>query len=228
MPSDADLPRLLTWLSPSFPVGAYTYSHGLETAVEQELIRDRATAGDWVLDLLEHGGGMADAVLLTEAWRAVTADDPVRLQDVVAEAQALTASSELALETEAQGRAFLTAVAAAWPVASVSDLLATAARSPVAYPVAVGVAAAGHGVALQPVLVGYLHAFAANMVSAIVRLVPLGQTDGLHLLRLVEPQLNRLADDALTSTIDEIATCCLAADIASMQHEIQRTRLFRS
>lgn len=228
MPSDADLPRLLTWLSPSFPVGAYTYSHGLETAVEQELVRDRATAGDWVMDLLEHGGGMADAVLLAEAWRAVTADDPARLQDVVAEAQALAASSELALETEAQGRAFLTAVAAAWPVTPVSELLTTAARLPVAYPVAVGAAAAGHGVALQPVLVGYLHAFAANMVSAIVRLVPLGQTDGLHLLRLVEPHLNRLADDALTTTIDEIATCCLAADIASMQHEIQRTRLFRS
>lgn len=228
MPSDADLPRLLTWLSPSFPVGAYTYSHGLETAVAQESIRDRATAGDWVLDLLEHGGGMTDAVLLAEAWRAVTADDPTRLQDVVVEAQALAATSELALETEAQGRAFLTAVAAAWPVAPASDLLATAARLPVAYPVAVGVAAAGHGVALQPVLVGYLHAFAANLVSAIVRLVPLGQTDGLHLLRLVEPRLNRLADAALTTTIDEIATCCLAADIASMQHEIQRTRLFRS
>ncbi len=228
MPSDADLPRLLTWLSPSFPVGAYTYSHGLENAVERDLIRDRASAGDWVLDLLENGGGKADTVLLAEAWRAVSEDDPARLHDVVVEARALTATTELALETEAQGRAFLTAVAAAWPTAAVADLLATAAKLPVAYPVAVGVAAAGHGVALQPVLVGYLHAFAANLVSAIVRLVPLGQTDGLHLLRLVEPHLNRLADEAMATTIDEIATCCLAADIASMQHEIQRTRLFRS
>ncbi|MDF1722545.1 MAG: urease accessory protein UreF [Minwuia sp.] len=228
MPSDADLPRLLTWLSPSFPVGAYTYSHGLENAVERELIRDRATAGDWVLDLLEHGGGKADAVLLAEAWRAVTDDDATRLHRVVEEARALSATSELALETEAQGRAFLTAVAAAWPTPAVATLLASASRQPIAYAVAVGTAAAGQGIALQPVLVGYLHAFTANLVSAIVRLVPLGQTDGLHLLRLVEPHLNRLADEAANTTLDDIATCCLAADIASMQHEIQRTRLFRS
>ena len=228
MPSDADLPRLLTWLSPSFPVGAYTYSHGLERAVELEQIRDRATAGDWVLDLLTDGGGKADAVLLAEAWRAVMAGDNHRLRDVAEEAVALAATSELALETEAQGRAFLTAIAAAWPTPAIEGLRAGAAIAPVPYPVAVGAAAAGHELALLPVIVGYLHAFAANLISAIVQLVPLGQTDGLHLLRLVEPRLEPLADAAMATTLDEIATCCLAADIASMQHETQRTRLFRS
>lgn len=228
MPSEQDLPRLLTWLSPSFPVGAYTYSHGLERAVEQDRIRDRATAGDWVLDLLTDGGGKADAVLLAEAWRAVQQGDAARLRLVVEEASALTATAELALETESQGRAFLTAIAAAWPTAAIDDLLKQVSTTPVAYPVAVGAAAAGHGLALQPVITGYLHAFAANLVSAIVRLVPLGQTDGLHLLRLVEPELEVLAEQAMATPLDGITTCCLAADIASMQHETQRTRLFRS
>ncbi|WP_417516814.1 urease accessory protein UreF [Minwuia sp.] len=227
MPENTALLRLMSWLSPSFPVGAYTYSHGLETAVEDGDIKDRASAGIWITDMVAQGAGRMDAVLMIHAWRAVVNEDDDLLVDVAEMAEALSATSELALETESQGAAFLKAVDSAWPTEA-TDLLRVRHDGAIAYPVAVGVTAAGHGVPLTEAAVAYLHAYAANLISATVRLVPLGQTDGLLLTSALEPLIPKVAATALVTPLDGISTMTFMADLKSMQHETQRTRLFRS
>ncbi len=218
--------RLMAWLSPSFPVGAYTYSHGLETAVEDGWVRDRATLTAWIEGLVRHGSACNDALLLTAAWQATCAEDTARLSEVREIAAALHATAELKLESTQQGAAFREAIRKSWPAPGVERLGDDA--GPLAYPVAVGVAAAAHGVPLRPALHAYLHAFAANLVSAGVRLIPLGQSDGQRALAELEAVVAATADAAETGTLDDLGGCSFAADLCSMRHETQYTRLFRS
>ncbi len=221
MDDQRNLLRLLTWLSPSFPVGAFSYSHGLEWAVEAEEVRDRESLLAWVEDIVTSGAGRNDLVLMAEAWQAAKVQDAARLSGVAELAVALSPSSERALETEAQGEAFRQAVGTAWPDAT-CDLQG------VPYPIAVGVAAAGCGVALKPALTAYLHALAANLVSAGLRLIPLGQSDGVRVLAALEAPILAQAEWAANSTLDDLGGFSMIADIASMRHETQYTRLFRS
>ena len=221
MDDQRNLLRLLTWLSPSFPVGAFSYSHGLEWAVEAGEVRDRESLLAWVEDIVLSGAGRNDLVLMAEAWHAAKAKDGGRLSAVAELAVALSPSSERALETEAQGEAFRQAVGTAWPEA-VSNLTS----SP--YPIAVGVAAAGCSVALKPALTAYLHALAANLVSAGLRLIPLGQSDGVRVLAALEAPILTQAEWAADSSLDDLGGFSMIADIASMRHETQYTRLFRS
>ena len=221
MDEQHDLLRLLTWLSPSFPVGAFSYSHGLEWAVEAGEVRDRASLSAWVEDIATQGAGRNDLVLMAEAWHAVTAQDSARLSAVADLAVSLSPSAERALETEAQGEAFRQAVGTAWPEAA-CDL------SKIPYPIAVGVAAAGCGIALKPALTAYLHGLAANLVSAGLRLIPLGQSDGVRILAALEAPILAQADWAANSSLDDLGGFSMIADIASMRHETQYTRLFRS
>ncbi len=218
--------RLMAWLSPSFPVGAYTYSHGLETAVEDGLVTDRATLTDWIADLLHHGSARNDALLLTAAWQATCAEDTARLAEARAIGAALHATAELKLESTQQGAAFREAIRKSWPAPGIERL--SDAADPLAYPIAVGVAAAAHGVPLRPALHAYLHAFAANLVSASVRLIPLGQSDGQRTLADLEAAVAAVADAAETGTLDDLGGCTFTADLCSMRHETQYTRLFRS
>jgi urease accessory protein len=221
MTTDASLYRLMTWLSPAYPVGAYSYSHGIEYAVEVELVRDRETLCDWVAHAVAHGAGLTDAALLAAAWRG---DD---LDEVCALANAWRGSAEMALESRAQGAAFLAATRAAWPHPAL-DELALRSRGEAALPVAVGVAAKAHGVALDATLTAYLHAFASNLVSAGMRLIPLGQTEGQRAIAALEPAITASARAALTTPLDEIGTASPMIDWCSMRHETQYTRLFRS
>jgi urease accessory protein len=217
--------RLMAWLSPSFPVGAYTYSHGLETAVEDGLVGTRAELERWVSHLLRFGSARNDALFLTAAWQAACAEDGGRLEAVRQEAAACHATAELKLESLQQGAAFCDAIRRSWPAAGVERL---ADAGPLAYPVAVGVTAAAHGVPLRAALHAYLHAFAANLVSAGVRLVPLGQNDGQRVLAALEPVVAEVAGAAEVGTLDDLGGCAFVADLCSMRHETQYTRLFRS
>lgn len=219
--------RLLAWLSPGYPVGAYTYSHGLEQAVEAGLIPDADAARDWIADILELGAGGSDAVFLVHAHGAAAAGDGARLRAVCELAAAFAATRELALESHAQGLAFLDITGAAWDTPAL-ELLRDCWSGPYAYPVAVGCAAAGHGVALDDALIAYLHGFAANLVSAAVRLVPLGQTDGQRITASLGGTVADVARRAVDTDLDAVATAALRLDICSMQHETQHTRLFRS
>ena len=218
MTADAALYRLMTWLSPSYPVGAYSYSHGVEYAVEAGLVRDRGTLVDWVAHAVKHGAGLTDAALLAASWRG---------EDVTELADAWRGSAEMALESRAQGAAFLAATQAAWPHPAL-DELALRRQGEAPLPVAVGVAAQAHGVALDAALTAYLHAFAANLVSAGVRLIPLGQTDGQRALAALEPAVAAAAGTARGTPLDEIGTASPTIDWCSMKHETQYTRLFRS
>lgn len=227
MTDEAALYRLMAWLSPAYPVGAFSYSSGIEWAVETGDITDAANFQRWLGVVVENGSAFCDACLFAHAHRAAMADDAKALHEVAELAAAFVPSKERHLETTAQGRAFVEATRAAWPCAAL-DRLAQAWDGPVAYPVAVGVAAAGHGIALEPALSAYLHAVTANLISAGVRLVPLGQTEGQRLLAALEPIVAVTATRALTTPLGQIGGAAFRADIASMRHETQYTRLFRS
>lgn len=219
--------RLMTWLSPAFPVGAFSYSHGLEWAVGAGDVRDAATLVAWIEDILRHGSGRNDAILFVHAWRAAAAGDGGPLRAVAALGTALATSRERHLEATAQGAAFLAAIGAVWP-APVLEGLTESLSGGIPYPVAVGAATAAHGVALDAALQAYVLAFATNLVSAGVRLIPLGQTDGLRALAGLDPVVAEVAAAAPTLTLDDLGGAVVRADIAAMRHETQYTRLFRS
>jgi urease accessory protein len=225
--TDQALYRLLAWLSPAYPVGAYTYSHGLETAVEDGRITTRAGLVDYVTTVLRAGAGRIDGALLAAAWRAAVAEDAAALDEVAELASAWRGTAETALESMAQGTAFTGVTLSAWPDARFA---AFAARHPraLAHPVAFGAAAGFHGMPLRPALAGWLAGFAANLVSAGVRLVPLGQTDGQIATAALQPVVEAAADAALVAELATLGSAAPMLDLLSMRHETQYTRLFRS
>ena len=212
------LPLLLSWLSPAFPTGGYAYSHGLEWAVEAGDMRDEPTTAMWLADLLRHGAGRTDAILLRHAHRCRTPDALAAVQALAAAAQP---GAERRSETLAQGTAFALA-GAVWGAPLLAGL------PELAYPVAVGALTAAHGVPEEDAAIGLLHVFAANLVSAAVRLVPLGQTAGLRVLAGLAPVIAAVAADTAHATLDDIGGACFRSDIAAMRHETQYTRLFRT
>ena len=219
--------RLMAWLSPSFPVGAFSYSSGIEWAVEAGDIHDAASLTDWLSLMMTDGGGFCDGVLFAQTHRAVCAGDSAALRAVAELAAAFSPSRERHLETTAQGRAFRDAVRSAWPCEAIT-MLDAAWDGPLAYPTAVGATCAGHGIALEVALPAFLHAVAANWISAGVRLIPLGQTDGQRVLAALEKPIALTVARARAASLDDIGGAVLRADLASMRHETQYTRLFRS
>lgn len=218
---------LFAWLSPGFPVGAYAYSHGLEWAAEAGDLSNEPAVREWIADVLRHGAGRNDAILLACAWRAAAVEDAAALAEANALALALAPSAELLLETSQQGRSFLDAVVAAWPNAALARL-APALAGPVAYPVALGAAAAAHGLPLTPTLGAFVLAFAQNLVSAALRLAPIGQTSGTRIVAALAPLAEELARDCAGLGPDDVGGCTFRADLGSFRHETQYTRLFRS
>lgn len=222
----AALFRLMTWLSPAFPVGAFSYSSGIEWAVEAGDVTDTATLQEWLSAMLVEGPGFCDGVFLCHAHRAVLAGNRTALQEIAELAAAFAPSRERHLETTAQGRAFVEIARAAWNCDAL-DLL-TACGGQIAYPVAVGVLAAGHGISLHLTLHAFLHALTSNWISAGVRLIPLGQTDSQRALAALEPAMLVTAEKSLNAPLDDLGSATFRADLASMRHETQYTRLFRS
>lgn len=232
-----DLLTLQVWLSPAFPVGGFTYSHGLEWAIEVGDVGGAADLEAWLGDVLRHGAGRSDAIVLVAAHRAARAGDIDRLAEVVELAAALQPSKERRLEASAQGAAFVRAVTDTWSSPRFDGLVADLARRfapplwpaiPWTHPVAVGVASAAADLAVEAVAPVFVQAFAATVISAGVRAVPLGQSDGLRILRALGPVVREIATTALAASLDDVGGAVVRADIASMKHETQYTRLFRS
>lgn len=219
--------RLMAWLSPAYPVGAFSYSSGIEWAVEAGDVTDAGALGKWLAAMLANGAGFCDAVFFAQAYRACAAEHDESLRSIAELAAAMTPSRERSLETTAQGRAFLDITRATWPCPAL-DRLIDVAPGPIVYPVAVAAAAAGHGIPLESALGAYVQAQVANWVSAAMRLVPLGQTDGQRTVAALESTVAATVSRALAATLDEAASATFRADIASMRHETQYTRLFRS
>lgn len=218
---------LFAWLSPAFPVGGYAYSHALEWAVEAGDIADEPSLLAWLGDLLLLGFARSDAILLSLAFDAVAVEDGARLKDLNALAVALAPSAELRLETCQQGRSFLDAVTASWPHPVLARLSA-ALDGEVAYPVAVGLAAAAHGLPKGEVVPAFLQALMQALVSAGLRLAPIGQTAGMRVLAALAPRIQALAAEIPALGEDDLGTATFRADLGSFRHETQYTRLFRS
>ncbi len=224
------LMRLMTWLSPSFPVGAYTYSHGVEYAVEDDLVTSGPDLQVWCEGALLFGAGRTDAQLFIRAHELAGAGDLTGLVDLNTFAQAFRPTQELALESEAQGRAFLTTVLELAPPKPLEELAVLLKESGTFanYPVIVGAVAAFEKIDVRAALTAYLHAFAANLVSAGVRLVPLGQTAGQQALVGLEETVMEAVEAALEADFADIGAAAPVIDWSSMRHETQYTRLFRS
>lgn len=224
-PGSAGLLKLLAFLSPAFPVGSFSYSHGLEWLIDTGAIGGSESLRDWLIDLIEVGSFRTDAALFAEAYRASAACDWARLADVADLAEALAPSRERHLETMAQGRAFLQAACQAWRSEPLHRLMLADGA---AYPAAVAAAAASHGIPLAAALPAFLNAAVANLVSVGVRLVPLGQSAGLKVLAALHPLLSQAAAAAIASDLDDLGSATMLSDIAAMRHEEQYSRVFRT
>ncbi|MCG8493172.1 MAG: urease accessory protein UreF, partial [Sneathiellales bacterium] len=224
--TDKGLLRLIAWLSPSFPVGAYAYSHGAEAAVESGRILDRDQAINWISFMLSHGTGNMDATLFIQAYQAVETKNNTAFLETAAFADALKGTKELGLESRAQGQAFCEAVTAAWPDETFISLVNLMKEQEIlpSYATVVAAAAATADISLQAALAAYLHAFAANITSAIVRLVPLGQTDGQRIIAALEPVIEQVTTNAIATGPENIGSAAFMVDWLSIEHETQYSR----
>ena len=220
---DGAILPLFAWLSPSYPVGCYAYSHTLEWAVEAGDVIDEATLIAWLSDLLTLGFGRNDAILLSHAYQAVEQGRHGDLETVNELALALSPSAELYLETSQQGRSFLDATLAAWPSPRLLRL-----EGDVAFPVAIGMAAAAHAVPLPMTSQAYLFGLVQTLVSAAIRLAPIGQTAGIRVSAALAGTAQDIARQGMSLTLDDIGGSTFRADLGSFHHEDQYTRLFRS
>lgn len=216
--------HLLGWLSQGFPVGAFAYSHGIETAVDAGDIVDANTLHRWLCDLIDYGSARNDVILASVAWSAARRGDPALLAEANDLALALTPGRERRLETSAMGNAFASTIRSAWPSAVCPCLPA----DDLAYPVAFGAACARQGLPLRSSLEAYGFAFVQNLVSAAVRLGPVGQTDAQRVLAALVGPIEALAAFASDASLENIGGCSLRSDLGSLQHETLYSRLFRS
>lgn len=214
--TDSEKLQLLNqWLSPSFPLGAFSYSHGLEWAVKNGDVLDAASLKQWIFANLTNGAGRNDAILTAHAYRA---DRTEKLLEIDQLAQAFAASKERLLESTNLGKAFAKTLSNIW-----GDEIEA-----ISFPVVLGAAAKIHKLDLSMTMAVYLQSFAANLVACAQRLIPLGQTDGQRIIAELAPDIEKLAQTCLNNSLDDLGGCVFRADMASMQHENQRVRIFRS
>ncbi len=227
--SDAADYRLLSWASPAYPTGGFSYSHGLEWAVEAGTVNNLRGLLEFLEAVLFRGGGWIDAVLFAHAWRiAARHGAGVELDELIELAGALRGSAETALESRQQGSAFMQVTRKAWPHPLLDEIAARLGPQPLAHCVAMAVACAAHGVACQDALLGYLHGFSANLISAGARLIPLGQTDAQRAVAQLAPLVATTRDRALRADLESLGTAAPLLELNSLHHETQYTRLFRS
>jgi urease accessory protein len=207
--------QLLAFMSPAFPVGGFAYSHGLERAIDDGTVTSAEDVREWIESLLVHGSGWNDAVLFAQAFDA----DETARTEIDELALALAASRERALETSDLGQSFAKAIA----TLSVGETMNSQS-----YPVAVAAACQKACIDKRAGLLAYLQAFSNNLIAVAVRLVPLGQTKGLEVMRDLMPVISTIAERALTTSLDDLGSSTLLSDIASMKHETQYSRVFRS
>ena len=222
--------RLQSWLSPSFPTGSYSYSHGVEWAVEAGHIHDRKSLVDWLDADLRYGSGRNEAIFFIEGWRCAMVDNRAKLFEVAKLAAAFRGTSEFALESSQPAAACLATLRQVWPdrvVDWLSEILCERDVQP-ALALVLGVRSARQCIPAGLALPSFLQSYVANFVTAGVRLVPLGQTDGQLAIAELERAVLAATAQAKKATIDDLGSAAFMADLASMEHETQYTRLFRS
>ena len=208
----SQLLMLFNWMSPTFPIGGFAYSHSLEQAIADGLATP-AELYSWVSDLLQSGSAWNDAVFFSRCWH----DDASRLNEL---ALALCSSAERYQETTQLGRNF-TIAASVWLGTPTTDI-------EIAYPVAAGSICATSGIEQKQALLAFLQGFCAAQISVAVRLIPLGQTKGLEVLRDLSPIIVCVATRAAQATLSDLGGNCFMAEIAAMKHETLEPRVFRT
>jgi len=214
MATATEILTLTQWFSPAFPVGAFAYSHGLEWAIDSGDVTNKEQSEAWISDVLRHGAGWNDSLFLGAAYRAGTTD----VDEIDSISRAFSASAERLKETRLQGEAFCEIIAKVWA----ADLKG------LTYPVAVGRAARLQGLPLELTTQFYLQAFIANFAAVTMRLVPLGQTEGQRMIREMTPLCSQVAAQASCAALDDLGSSAFLSDIASMKHETQYSRIFRT
>lgn len=222
--------RLQNWLSPIFPTGAYSYSHGVEWAVEAGHVHDRTSLVDWLAADLRYGSGRNEAIFFSSAWSCATDDDRPRLLEVAELAAAFRGTAEFALESAQQGSACLATFSQVWcdPLLDWLSETLSGRDVPSAVAVVLGIRSARQGVPLAIALPAFLQSYVANLVTAGVRLIPLGQTDGQFAIAALEDAVLATSAVAASAGLEDLGSAGLMVDLASMAHETQYTRLFRS
>ena len=206
---------VLQWLSPAFPIGSFAYSHGLEWAIDSEYVKDSKALYHWVKDLLNFGSARSDAFLISLSFQAESAEEIAKLDQL---ALALAASEERRHESLLQGHAFSRTIRTVWGH-DIDDLC---------YPIALGRASKQHDLDQGQVIAAYLHAFSANLISAAIRLVPLGQTQGQQVLLDLTPEIVKMATEALNAKEEQLGSITFLSDVSSMQHETLHKRIFKT
>lgn len=222
--------RQQSWLSPAFPIGSYSYSHGVEWAVEVEYIHDRKSLVDWLEADLSYGSGRNEAIFFSEAWRCAMEDSCEQLSEIAEVAAAFRGTAEFALESSQQATACLPTLRAVWPnpvLDWLSEILSQRRLQP-ALAVVLGIRSARESIPLTVALPAFLQSYLANLVTAGVRLIPLGQTDGQLAIAELEDAVLAASAQAMKSALDDLGSAAFMVDLASMSHETQYTRLFRS
>jgi urease accessory protein len=229
-PQPLVLLRLQSWLSPAFPTGSYSYSHGLEWAVEAGHINDPKSLVDWLEADLCYGSGRNEAIFFSEAWRSARDDDRAKLFEIAELAAAFRGTSEFALESSQQASACHSMLRRVWPDRLLDTLSQWLSERhvPPALSVVLGVRSAREGIPVGLALPAYLQSYIANLVTAGVRLIPLGQTDGQLAIAALEQAVLVASAQARNATIDDLGSAAFMVDLSSMAHETQYTRLFRS
>jgi urease accessory protein len=222
--------RLQSWLSPLFPTGSYSYSHGIEWAIEAGYIKDRVSLVDWLEADLRYGSGRNEAIFFSDAWRCAIQDDGAKLFEIAELAAAFRGTSEFALESSQQATACLLTIRQVWPDPLLEWLSETLRQHRVqpALAVVLGARTARQDIPASMALPAFLQSYVANLVTAGVRLVPLGQTDGQLAIAELEQSVLMASVHARDATIDDLGSAAFMVDLASMAHETQYTRLFRS
>jgi urease accessory protein len=210
--------RLLQLASPSLPVGAYSYSEGIETLGDQGLMPDGEALGSWVRHELQCGSMRLDGAILVRAYRG---EDPGYWN------QWLTASresSELLAQSWQMGRSLLQLFRSLEPEWGLEDLLLEDCHMVVAF----GVVARRWEIPLEEALLGYLHSWTANLVGAGIKLIPLGQTAGQKLLMALAGPISQAIPEIMQLEDENLESWTWGLSMASLNHEVQYSRLFRS
>ena len=228
--SDKALLDLMTFLSPSFPVGGYVYSHAIEYAVEDGRIKTEIDLFDWINAALTQGSGRIDGNFFKLAWTAVNSKNSNQIKWVIERSDVMRGTSEMALESSSQGQAFIATVSQIRKSSDLDSIIKMAEKinRNISYPVAVAIVSAISRIPLRQALLAYFHSFTANLVSAGIRLVPLGQISGQRSIESLKPVIEEMIKTILSGKLEDLGTAAVIIDWASAKHETQYTRLFRS
>lgn len=222
---------LLQLANPSLPVGAYSYSDGLEALVETGIINNSQSLGQWLEQELRYGAIRLEAAVMVRAYQSVKNSDFEALAYWNAWITAAKETTELRSQSLQMGNSLMRLLLDLSPqpeaIASVQDL-ASAVGYPCNYAIAFGIAAANWQIDITAAVLGYLQSWASNLISAGVKLIPLGQTAGQQLLLEHSSTITLTTQEILTLEDDHLMSCGWGLALASMAHETQYTRLFRS